>query len=124
MKRAILLILLISVTFSYASGRKPIKKVKKAVKVEKNTEFSDSRVTAKDLEALDFTADTIFKNVTFKSAEKINFINIYDQNNQQIFSAKGSIILGDTLNISFLEQGTYYIEVVVGDTVGAKQIII
>ena len=124
MKRAILLILILSVTFSYASGKKPAKKTKEAVKVEKTNEFSDSRVNANDLEALDFTADTIFKNVTFKSADKINFINIYDENNQQIFSAKGSIIVGDTMNISFLEKGTYYIEVIVGETIGAKQIII
>ncbi len=121
MKRAILLILLISFSFSYANDSK---KPNKTNVVEANKEFSDSRVNESDLDALDFTADTIFKNVAFKSANKINFINIYDENNQQIFSAKGSIIVGDTLNISFLEKGTYYIEVVVGDTIGAKQIII
>ncbi len=122
MKRAILLILLISVTFSYATNKKPSKKAKEVVSIEKTAEFNDSRVSLSDLEALDFIADTIFKNVTFKSADKINFINIYDENNQQIFSAKGSIIVGDTMNISFLEQGTYYIEVVVGETIGAKKI--
>jgi len=124
MKRVIRLILILSVTFSFANGKKPAKKTKEVAKVEKTTEFSDSRVSASDLEALDFTADTVFKNVTFKSADKINFINIYDENNQQIFSAKGSIIVEDTMNISFLEKGIYYIEVVVGETIGAKQIII
>lgn len=122
MKRAILLIILISFTFSYATEKKPTKKTDDVVKVEKTAEFSDSRISASDLEALDFTADTIFKNVTFKSVDKINYINIYDENNQQIFSAKGSIIVGDTMNISFLEKGTYYIEVVVGETIGAKKI--
>ncbi len=122
MKRAILLILLISVTFSYATNKKPSKKAKEVVNIEKTAEFNDSRVSLSDLEALDFIVDTIFKNVTFKSADKINFINIYDENNQQIFSAKGSIIVGDTMNISFLEQGIYYIEVVVGETIGAKKI--
>lgn len=123
MKRAILLILLISVSFSYAGSKKPIKKTKELIKIEKTSEFSDSRVSTIDLDALDFTADTVFKNLTFKSASKINFINIYDENNQQIFSAKGSIIVGDTMNISFLEKGTYYVEVVVGEMIGAKQII-
>ncbi len=122
MKRAILLILLISFTFSYATNKKPSKKTKDVVKIEKTTEFSNSRVSLSDLDALEFTADTVFKNVTFKSADKINYINIYDANNQQIFSAKGSIIVGDTMNISFLEEGTYYIEVVVGKTIGAKKI--
>ena len=124
MKRAILLILLISFTFSFAAEKKPAKKTKEVVKVENNDNFSDSRVTLSDVEALEFTTDAIFKNVTFKSADKINFINIYDENNQQIFSAKGSIIVGDTLNISFLEKGTYYLEVVVGEIIGAKQIIL
>ena len=122
MKRAILLILLISVTFSYATEKKPTKKAKEVVKIEKTDDFSNSRVSLNDLEALDFTTDTVFKNVTFKSSDKINYINIYDANNQQIFSAKGSIIVGNTLNISFLEEGTYYVEVVVGDTIGAKKI--
>ena len=123
MKRAILLILLISVTFSYAGSKKPIKKTKEVIKIEKTIEFSDSRISAIELDALDFTADTVFKNLTFKSVSKINYINIYDANNQQIFSAKGSIIVGDTMNVSFLEKGTYYVEVVIGDTIGAKQII-
>ena len=124
MKRAILLILLISFTFSFATEKKPAKKTKEVVKVENNDNFSDSRVSLSDVEALEFTTDAIFKNITFKSSDKINFINIYDENNQQIFSAKGSIIVGDTLNISFLEKGTYYLEVVVGEIIGAKQIII
>ena len=124
MKKLALLILLFSFTFSFSTEKKPAKKTKEVVKVESNSDFSDSRVNISDLEALDFTADTIFKNVTFKSADKINFINIYDENNQQIFSAKGSIIVGDTMNISFLEKGTYYLEVIVGETIGAKQIII
>ena len=123
MKRAILLILLISFTFSFATEKKPAKKTKEVVKVENNDNFSDSRVSLSDVEALEFTTDAIFKNITFKSSDKINFINIYDENNQQIFSAKGSIIVGDTMNISFLEKGTYYVEVVVGEMIGAKQII-
>lgn len=122
MKRAILLILLISVSFSYATNKKPSKKAKAVVNIEKTSEFSDSRVSLNDMEALDFTADTVFKNLTFKSANKINYINIYNESNQQIFSAKGSIIVGDTMNISFLEEGTYYVEVVVGETIGAKKI--
>lgn len=122
MKRAILLILLISGSFSYATNKKPSKKAKADVNIEKTSEFSDSRVSLNDMEALDFTADTVFKNLTFKSADKINYINIYNESNQQIFSAKGSIIVGDTMNISFLEEGTYYVEVVVGETIGAKKI--
>ena len=121
MKKLALLILLLSFTFNYANDKKPTNNTKL---VEKTESFSERSITATDLESLDFTADTIFKNVTFKSADKIHYINIYDSNNQQIFSAKGSIIVGDTLNISFLEKGTYYLEVVVGDTIGAKQIII
>lgn len=121
MKRAILIIFLISFTFSYANDSK---NPNKPNIVKTNKEFTERSVTTVDLEALEFTADIVFKNVTFNAADKINFINIYDENNQQIFSAKGSIIVGDTLNISFLEKGTYYIEVVVGKTIGAKQIII
>lgn len=122
MKRAILLIFLISFTFSFATEKKPVKSNNNEVKVEKTSEFTDSSVSIGDIEALEFSADTIFKNVTFNAADKIDFINIYDENNQQIFSAKGSIVVGDTLNINFLEKGTYYIEVVVGQTSGAKKI--
>ena len=122
MKRAIPLIFLISFTFSFATEKKPVKSNNNEVKVEKTSEFTDSSVSIGDIEALEFSADTIFKNVTFNAADKIDFINIYDENNQQIFSAKGSIVVGDTLNINFLEKGTYYIEVVVGQTSGAKKI--
>ena len=123
MKRFILLILLLSVSVSFADETRKPNPSKSIVKENKeNKEFSKRNVNASDLEALEFSADTIFKNITFNAVENIDFINIYDENNQQIFSAKGSIIVKDTLNISFLEKGTYYVEVVVGKTMGAQKI--
>lgn len=119
MKKLLLLLLLLSYSFSFANDSNDPNN--KTVNKE-NKEFSESRVSTSDLEALEFSVDTIFKNITFNAADKINFINIYDANSQQIFSAKGSIIVTDTLNISFLEKGTYYIEVVVGENLGAKKI--
>lgn len=120
MKKIVLLILLLNLTVSFADeSRKPNPSTSD---VKENKEFSKRNVSASDLEALEFSADVIFKNITFKAAEKIDFINIYDEYNQQIFSAKGSILVRDTLNISFLEKGTYYVEVVVGKTLGAQKI--
>ncbi len=120
MKKLLLVVLLLSFTFTYAIDDKT-KKDSKEISNSKIVSHTES----KDLiNALDFTADTIFKNVTFKSVEQIDLINIYNENQQQIFSASASIIVGDTLNISFLEKGTYYIEVIIGENIGAKQIII
>lgn len=123
MKKIVLLILLLSFTVSFADEtRKPNPSTSIVKENKENKEFSKRNVSASDLEALEFSADTIFKNITFNAAEKIDFINIYDEYNQQIFSAKGSILVRDTLNISFLEKGIYYVEVVVGKTLGAQKI--
>ena len=119
MKRLVLLILMISISYSYGNGDNNRIKSKE----DKTSSTSERKTGDVDLKDLDFTVDTIFKNVTFESVEKIEFINIYNGDHQQIFSAKGSIIVGDTMNVSFLEKGTYYVEVIIGDTIGAKQII-
>jgi len=120
MKNLILIVLLLSFTFSNANEDKTKKSTKEISKSEINSNSESNQL----INALDFTADTIFKNVTFNSVEKIDFINIYNVNQQQIYSASARIIVGDTLNISFLEKGTYYIEVIIGENIGAKQIII
>ena len=120
MKNLVLIVILFSITFSYAID----KKSKKGNKAINNTETSTSKDNHDVLRSLDFTADVIFKNLTFNSIDKIDFINIYNENQQQIFSANANIIVGDTLNVSFLEKGTYYIEVIIGENIGAKQIII
>ena len=119
MKRLVLLILLISLTFSYGNGDNN----RMNSKEEKTTSSSERKTSDVELKDLDFTVDTIFKNVTFESVEKIEFINIYNEDHQQIFSANANIIIGDTLNISFLEKGTYYLEVIIGENIGARQII-
>lgn len=120
MKRAIIFLSLLTFNFSIAnaSGKHPESKTKD------NSEFSKHSTTTADLEALDFTLDAIFKNVTFNAPDTIHFINIYDASQQQIFSAKGSILKTNTLNISFLDKGTYYIEVVTKDALGTKRVII
>ncbi len=122
MKNLILVVLLLSFTFSNANENED--KTKKGTKEINKSEINSNIDSNQLINALDFTADTIFKNVTFNSVEKIEYINIYDVNQQQIFSANARIIVGDTLNISFLEKGTYYIEVIIGENIGAKQIII
>ncbi len=119
MKRLILLILLISFTYSYGNGDNN----RVNSKEEKTTSSSERKTSDVELKDLDFTVDTMFKNVTFESVEKIEFINIYNEDHQQIFSANAKIIIGDTLNISFLEKGTYYLEVIIGENIGARQII-
>jgi hypothetical protein len=120
MKNLLLIVLLLSFTFSYAIDNK----TKKGTKEISKTETTSSKASLDLINALDFTADTIFKNVTFNSVEQIDFINIYNENQQQIFSASARIIVGDTLNVSFLEKGTYYLEVIIGENIGAKQIVI
>ena len=119
MKRLVLLILMISFTYSYGNGNDN----RVNSKEEKTTSTSNRKTSDVELKDLDFTVDTIFKNLTFESVEKIEFINIYNGDHQQIFSANAKIIKGDTLNVSFLEKGTYYIEVIIGENIGAKQII-
>jgi len=120
MKKLVLLALLLSLTVSSANDNK----IKKGSKKINKTEWTSSNNRNKELRILDFTVDTIFKNVTFNSVEEIDYVNIYNESNQQIFSVNARIILGDTLNISFLEKGTYYIEIIFGENKGAKQIII
>ena len=120
MKKLVLLVLLLSLSVSGANDNKIKKSSKKINKVE----LTNANTSDKETGILDFKVDTIFKNVTFNSVEAIDYINIYNEVNQQIFSANARIILGDTLNISFLEKGTYYIEIIFGEKKGAKQIII
>ncbi len=119
MKKLLLLLLLFSLTVSSANDSK----IKKSSNRISKTEFKNDD-NKKELGILDFKVDTIFKNVTFNTVEEIDYINIYNEDQQQIFSVNARIILGDTLNISFLEKGTYYIEIIFGEKKGAKQIII
>ncbi|MBT8394828.1 MAG: hypothetical protein KJN66_08250 [Bacteroidia bacterium] len=120
MKNIIVILLLLSFSVSNAFEDNS----KKGKKEPSRSEINSSNERFDIIHALDFSANTIFKNVTFNSVDRIDFINIYDVNQQQIFSASARIIVGDTLNISFLEKGTYYIEVIIGENIGAKQIII
>lgn len=119
MKRLVLFILMISFTYSYGNDNNG----RVNSKEEKTTSTNNRKSTDVELKDLNFTVDSIFKNVTFESVEKLEFINIYNEDHQQIFSANAKIIKGDTLNVSFLEKGTYYIEVIIGENIGAKQII-
>ena len=120
MKKFALLIVLLS--FSFASAQDSASNGLNDISFD--NEFTDRSTNDADLEALEFTTDTKFGNITFKAPSKIDVINIYDENQQQIFSAKGSIIVGDTMSISFLENGKYYVEVVVGEAIGSQQISI
>ena len=120
MKKLLLLVLLLSLSVSGSNDNKIKKSSKKVNKVELTT----ANTSDKEAGILDFTVDTIFKNVTFNSIEEIDYINIYNESNQQIFSANARIVLGDTLNISFLDKGMYYIEIIFGEKKGVKQIII
>ncbi len=120
MKKLVLLVLLLSFSFSNANDNK----IKKDSKRISTTEVSHNDNSNKELGILDIKVDAIFKNITFNSVEQIDFINIYNKDEQQIFSANARIIIGDTLNISFLEKGTYYIEIIFGEKKGVKQFII
>ena len=118
MKRVILYFFLFTFTFNYA-----VETDVNNSEVKKEKKTTDNRSTKENIDILDFTTDSIFKNITFNSIENIDFINIYDTEQNQIFSANAKIIVGDTLNLSFLEKGIYYIEVISGEKIGAKQII-
>ena len=76
MKRAILIILLISFTFSYASDSKNPNNIEVVKTIQ---EFSKININALEIEALDFSV---------KVTDNIDFINIYKNNKQQIFSNK------------------------------------
>lgn len=125
MKQALFIIFLLTFSFVSANdtGKVP-ESIAKETKKENKDSFSNSNVSISELEVLDFSVDAIFKNLTFKSAKSIDYINIYNEDQEQIFSAKGSILITDTLNISFLDTGIYYVEVVVNNTIGSKKISI
>ena len=118
MKQVVLYLFLFTFTFNYA-----VETDVNNYEIKKEKKITENKSTKEKIDVLDFTTDSIFKNITFSSIENIDLINIYDTKQNQIFSANAKIIVGDTLNLSFLEKGIYYIEIISGEKIGAKQII-
>jgi len=85
MKTPILIILLISFTFSFANNSKNPNNID-VVKTIKD--FNNISINESGIKTLDFTADTILKDKTYNVVDKIDFINIRKTTNQQIFSNK------------------------------------
>ena len=76
-----------------------------------------------ELDELGIMANMNIGEVAFNAPEKIDYINIFNSDNQEIFSAKGSIIENNKIDLSYLPEGTYYLEVVIGKNIGSHKLI-
>lgn len=80
--------------------------------------FDDS-----ELDAFGIVADMEKGEVAFNAPDDIDYINIYNSDHQEIFSAKGSIIEDNKIDLSFLPKDTYYLEVVIGKNMGTHRLM-
>lgn len=87
-------------------------------------DFSDFEVEMSDVEKLGITANMTVGEIAFNAPNEVDLINIYDSYGQEIFSAKGTIIEDSKIDISFLPRGTFYLEVVIGEDMGAHKLLI
>jgi len=79
------------------------------------SDFEDFNIIASnttDVSDLEFTFNSENGDVEFKAPSKVDLINIYDSYNQEIFSAKGDVIENGKINLAYLPEGTYYLEIV------------
>ncbi|MBT8304974.1 MAG: T9SS type A sorting domain-containing protein [Bacteroidia bacterium] len=91
--------------------------------VEDINDFESLDTDATELEMFDITSNMVSGDVQFNASDKIDYINIYNSHQEEIFSARGTIIENNKINISFLPAGTYYLEVVIGSNRGSHEII-
>lgn len=84
--------------------------------------FDDFEIEMSELEKFGVTADMTIGEVVFNAPNEVDMVNIYDSYGQEIFSAKGTIIEDSKIDISFLPRGTFYLEVVIGDNMGAHKL--
>jgi hypothetical protein len=91
--------------------------------IEDTNGFEPASINDMDLSMFDIESDMNSGDITFNASEKIDYINIYNSHQEEIFSAKGTIIENNKINISFLPAGTYYLEVVIGKDMGAHELI-
>lgn len=85
--------------------------------------FDAPSVNLDELTAFDIIANMKVGEVVFTAPDKIDYINIYNTDNREIFSAKGSIIETKKIDISFLPSGTYFLEVVIGKNMASHKIV-
>ena len=85
--------------------------------------FDDFEIEMSELDKFGITANMSISEVEFNAPNEIDFINIYDAYGQEIYSAKGTIIEASKIDLSFLPRGTFYLEVVIGDNMGAHKLI-
>lgn len=76
-----------------------------------------------ELDVFGITANMEIGEVRFNAPNKVDYINIYNGDNQEIFSALGTIIKDNKINVAFLPEGTYYLEVVIGKNMGSHRLI-
>jgi len=86
-------------------------------------DFSAPNLNTNVLDAFGITANMEIGEVIFNSPNKVDYINIYNADNQEIFSALGTIIKNNKIDVSFLPSGTYYLEVVIGKNMGSHKLI-
>jgi len=86
-------------------------------------EFEAPTFSANDLDVFGIKTNMKTGEVIFNAPNKVDFINIYNTYDQEIFSALGTIIKNNKIDISFLPSGTYYLEVIIGDNMGSHKLI-
>lgn len=87
------------------------------------SDFGDVEVEMSDLDRFGISVDMSVGEVKFNAPNEIDLINIYDAYGQEIYSAQGTIIEKSKIDLSFLPSGTFYLEVVIGDDMGAHKLV-
>jgi len=85
-------------------------------------DFDGFEVEMPELEKFGITADMSVGEVVFNAPNEIDLVNIYDSYGNEIFSAQGTIIEDSKIDVSFLPKGTFYLEVVIGENMGAHKL--
>lgn len=85
--------------------------------------FTAPTYSENELDDFGIKANMEIGEVMFQAPNKVDHINIYNADDQEIFSALGTIIENNKIDISFLPSGTYYLEVIIGDNMGSHKLI-
>ncbi len=120
MKKAIFIVALLMINLGFSQDY--TESFTAAIATE-GEDFSAPSFNADELDVLGVSTNMEIGEIKFNAPNKVDYINIYNSDNQEIFSALGIIINDNKIDVSFLPSGTYYLEVVIGKNMGTHKLI-
>lgn len=87
-------------------------------------DFNDFTESVVNLTDFEFSFDQVTGYVTFNAPNKIDNINLFDENQQIILSANKDMITEGKMSLINFPEGTYYLELVIGDSKGSQMLTI